>query len=372
MSGSGKVIAVDSLSLPAGHRRHRAWRTWLRYITGGIWLALVLYYGARSLWTAREGPAHLVVYAFSTQEELFTQSILPAFEESWEAETGRELTIDAVFGPSATLAGQIVLGAPADVALFSNAHHVTYLRLGKMIDQDTQPHVIGGTPMVIVTRPGNPLELHDFSDLARPGLRLIHASPRSSGGGEWAVLAEYGSAQRATDDDAAAAAQLRATWSNVRLLAPSARTAITLFELGDGDALVTYEQDALLAQERGVPLEIVIPPRTIIAQPVAVIVDHNVTRAEQPAAEAFVRYLLSAEGQQQFAHYYQRPVNGVGAPFPPLQDPFTVEDLGGWTQAHQQIVKALWQDEIEPRLDLETTPQLLGPGTPAADNGRDR
>jgi sulfate transport system substrate-binding protein len=251
----------------------------------------------------------LVVYAFSTQEEVLTQSILPAFEAAWEAETGRDLTIEAMFGPSGTLAGQINLGAPADVALFSNEQHVNWLKIGQQVRWETHPVVVSTTPLVIVTRPGNPAGIVEFRDLAQPGLRLLHADPHSSGAGDWAVLAEYGSALRAepvpelvegrdealleSGDQAAAQTQLEAIWHNVRLLAPSARATLTLFELGAGDTLVTYEHDAYLALARGVPLEIVVPPRTTVAHHVAVIVDSNVTPAERPVAQAFVNFLLT-------------------------------------------------------------------------------
>ena len=134
-----------------------------------------------------------------------------------------------------------------------------------------------------------------------PACRLLHADPRSSGAGEWALLAEYGSALPGIGRPCSTPgrqAQLQAIWRNVRLLGASARATMTLFELGAGDAFVTYEQDALLAQERGVPLEIVVPSRTIVARHVAVIVDGNVLPGEVPMAQAFVEYLLSDAGQQ--------------------------------------------------------------------------
>ena len=107
---------------------------------------------------------------------------------------------------------------------------------------------------------------------------MLHADPRSSGAGQWAVLAEYGSALRDPGDHAdSQTMQLLGIWRNVRLLGASARATMTLFELGAGDAFVTYEHDALLAQARGVSLEIVVPSHTIVAQHVAVIVDDNVT-----------------------------------------------------------------------------------------------
>jgi len=106
--------------------------------------------------------------------------------------------------------------------------------------------------------PGQPARHPRLRLLAQPGLRLVHADPRSSGGGDWALLAEYGSALLESGDEQAASQQLRDIWANVRQISPSARQALTLFELGDSDALVTYEQDALLALERGVALEVVV------------------------------------------------------------------------------------------------------------------
>jgi sulfate transport system substrate-binding protein len=335
------------------------WRRLAGWGLGITVLIIVAFYAGQAIFAKDHGPVRLVIYAFSTQEEVLTQGIFPAFERAWEAETGRDLTLEGVFGPSGTLAGQINLGAPADVALLSNEQHVAWLKVGRQVRQETRPLVVSVTPMVIVTRPGNPAGITDFADLAQPGLRLLHADPRTSGAGDWALLAEYGSILLESDNQAAARAQLETIWHNVCLLAPSARAALTLFELGAGDALVTYEQDARLALARGVPLEIVIPPRTIIAQHVAVVVDANVTAAEGPVARAFVNYLLSNTGQQTFTQYYLRPADLKSDAFPALAQPFTAEDLGGWSRAYTELVESLWQMEIEPRLELEPAPQLL-------------
>jgi len=304
------------------------------------------------------------VYAFSTQEEGLTQRLFPAFERAWEAETGQDLTIEGVFGASGTLAGQINLGAPADIAVFSNAEHVNWLKLGKRVRRDCEPMIIGCTPMIIAARPGNPLDIASYGDLAQPGLSLLHADPRSSGAGEWGVLAEYGSALLPSGDQATARQQIKAIWQNVRLLAPSARAAMSLFELGAGDALVTYEQDALRAQGRGVDLEIVIPARTVVAQHAAVVVDGNVTRAERPAAEAFIAYLLGDAGQEILIESRMRSPDCRGSGFAVLAQPFTAEDLGGWSAARLQLVEGLWRSEIEPSLHLEMFPKMPGAGEP--------
>jgi sulfate transport system substrate-binding protein len=345
-------------------RRWLKHANWLRLARGALavpLLAAAAFYGWTALSNA-QGPVHLQVYAFSTQEEALSQGIYPAFERAWEAETGRDLTIEGVFGASATLAGQINLGAPADVAIFSNAQHVTHLKVGRRVRGNTEPLMVAQTPMVIVTRPGNPWQIDSFEDLAQPGLRLLHADPRSSGAGQWAVLAESGSALLETGDPAAAGDRLMSIWQNVHLLGTSARSAMALFELGAADAFVTYEQDALLALERGTDLHVVVPQRTIIAQHVAVLVDDNIKLYERAAAQAFVQYLAGPEAREIWVQYHIRPATNGGEAFAPLAQPFTVDDLGGWSTAYAELIEGLWMAEIEPLVELRAGPSLLDLG----------
>ena len=341
--------------------RDRDWRRRAGSILGLALLFAVVIYGQIAS-SSTHAPIGMRVYALSTLEEALTESIFPAFEEAYEAETGRELAIEGVFGPSGTLAGQINLGTPADVAILSNARHVTELKFGRVVRRRTQPEVLGYTTMVIVVRPGNPAGISEFADLAQPGLRLLHPDPRSSSAGEWAALAEYGSAFLASNDREAAAKQLEAIWRNLQLLGPSAQATMTLFELGACDAFVTYEHDARLAQERGTPLEVVMPSRTIFASHVVVVVDRNVTPAERPVVQAFIDYLLSDAGQQTLRRYHVRPAEADNDLSPTPDLAFTVEDLGGWTQVYTRLVEGLWQKEVESRLDSEPAPRLLDAG----------
>lgn len=321
-------------------------------------IGIVLYYSGQALFGGTRSQVELVVYGFSTQEEAFSHLIFPAFEQNWEAKNGQDLIIEGVFGPSGTLANQILLGAPADVAILSNVRHATWLEAGQLLDQDVPAEIIGYTPMVIVTRPGNPADIKGFADLAQPGVRLLHAEPGQSGAGDWAILAEYGSSYLDGGDRATAEAQLKAIWNNVKLLGSSARATLTLFELGTGDALVTYEQDALLALDRGVPLEIVMPAHTIIAQHTAVVVSANTSSREKAAAEDFVHYLVSEKGQRMLAQYHMRPAGIDTGSFTKIIEPFTVEDLGGWPQAHHDLIEGLWQRQIAPELETRLLPKV--------------
>jgi len=302
---------------------------------------------------------HLSVYAFSTQEEVLAQGIFPAFEQAWEADTGMDVVIEGVFGPSGTLAEQIVLGAQADIAIFSNQRHVDWLKMSKCVDQDNNQVMITSSPLVILTRPGNPFGISEFVDLAQPGIQLLHADPGSSGAGEWGLLAEYGNAYLEEGSQKLAESRLRNTWRNVKLLGSSARVTLDLFELGAGDAIITYEQEALLAQGRGVPLELILPKRTILTRHYAVIVDDNITFIERPLAEAFLAFIQSEEGQQILSQYYFRSATGESDLLPVLDQPFTEEDLGGWSQAYETIIENYWKTEIELGLELESGTSFL-------------
>jgi sulfate transport system substrate-binding protein len=191
---------------------------------------------------------------------------------------------------------------------------------------------------------------------------LIHEDPRSSGVAEWAVLAEYGTAYLESGDQAVAKAQLQAIWRNVRLLSPSARSAVSLFELGAGDAYITYEQDARLTLARGVPLEIVLPSHTIVSRPVAIAVDENISQSEMDMVQAFMAFMVSEGGQRIFNQYHLRPVDLDSQVYPPISHPFTEEHLGGWSSAYSELVEKVWQAEIEPNLELETLPVELNLG----------
>ena len=259
-------------------------------------------------------PQTIVVYGFSIEKEVITEEIFPAFQAYWREQAGQGVTFQSVFTGSEELTETIVGGAPADVAILSNEQHAVWLHVNDLVETDwhTFPHegVVSRSPLVIVVRPGNPMGIEDWADLARPGVRLVHCDPRTSGGGQWALLAEYGSALLDEGNGSAEAAQeqLRDIWANVVVLRPSCKEALREFLFGAGDALVTYEQNALLAQARGAALEIVMPPSTIMSEHMAVVVDKNVKPWERKVVESFVAFLWSEVAQEAFTRYYFRAV----------------------------------------------------------------
>jgi sulfate transport system substrate-binding protein len=301
----------------------------------------------------------IVVYGFSVQEEVMTQDILPAFRSHWREQTGQEVNFQTVFTSSEEITEAIIGGARADVALLSNEQHAVWLRINDCVETDwhTFPNqgIISRSPMVIVVRSGNPLGIEDWADLTDPGVKLIQADPYASGGAQWALLAEYGSSLMLTGGSKEmACAQLRGIRANVIAAPASSREAFRQFVFGTGDALVTYEQDALLAQARGATLEIVVAPTTLVSEHSAVIVDCNVKPWERDVVEAFVDFLWSEDAQRAFTRYYFRAVtdeafNDAVPEFHSIERSFTVQDLGGWGRAYPEVIHGAWTEQFTQR-----------------------
>lgn len=298
----------------------------------------------------------IVVYGFSIEEEVITEEVFPAFQTYWQERTGQEISFRSVFTGSEQLAEAIIEGASADVAILSNEQHAVWLHINDLVETDWHAFPNGGivsrSPLVIVVRPGNPLGIEDWTDLTHPGVELVHPDPHMSGGAQWALLAEYGPALLDEDGSPdAAREQLRDIWANVIATPSSSREALRQFVFGVGDALVTYEQDALLARARGAALEVVIPRSTVVSEHVVVIVDQNVKSWEREAVEAFVTFLWSEEAQRSFTGYYFRAVtdealNEAVPEFHKIERPFTVQDLGGWGKAYPEIIHGIWQELV--------------------------
>ena len=308
----------------------------------------------------REPPRQIiVVHGFSVQEEVMTEEVFPAFQAYWQEQKGQEVTFQSIFTGSEEIADEIIGGALADVAILSNEQHAVWLRINDCVETDwtTLPYqgTVSRSPIVIVVRPDNPLGIKDWADLTTPGVELIHPDPNTSGGAQWALLAEYGSSLLLNDGSKEMAyEQLRGIWANVIATPASSREAFRQFMFGTGDALVTYEQDALLAQARGATLDIVAPRSTLVSEHSAVIVDCNVKPWEREVVEAFVDFLWSEEAQRAFTHYYFRAVtdealNEAVPEFHNIERPFTVQDLGGWASAYPEIIQGVWREQLSER-----------------------
>jgi sulfate transport system substrate-binding protein len=145
---------------------------------------------------------------------------------------------------------------------------------------------------------------------------------------------------------------LRAIWKNVISTPGSAREARTTFELGNGDALITYELEALLMKEAHAPIEVVTPQATIFSEHPAVVIDKNITAAKRAVIDAFMEYLWSDEAQEAFVkfHFYSSTndtFNEANKAFGHIEMPFTIEYFGGWTKAFPEVIEGVFRDQVQ-------------------------
>jgi sulfate/thiosulfate transport system substrate-binding protein len=308
------------------------------------------------------GGINITLYAFSIMREPLEKAIYPAFSAKWRQEHGQEVSFTSSFAGSETITNQILQGAGADIAILSIERDAERLRQGGAVTSDwhalPQHGILNMTPFIILVRRGNPKGVRDFADLAKPGVKLIHPDPVSSGGAQWSVLAIYGSElmkskkQTGEPDQARALHTLQAVWRNVISTPGSAREARTQFETGFGDALITYELEGLLMREAKAPVEIILPESTVFSEHPAVVVDRNVSGSERPVVDAFMQFLWSEEAQRAFVRYHFRAVtdqalNQANPEFAQIQMPFKVDFFGGWGKAYPEVIERIWRDQVQ-------------------------
>src|SRR5689334_22685623 len=151
------------------------------------------------------GDITVTLYGFSIMKESLEKAIYPGFINNWKQQHGQEVRFQSSFAGSETVTNQILRGAPAHIAILSIERDAQRLKEGGLVTSDWHSYpakgIVNKTPFVIIVRRGNPKGIHDFADLALPGVRLIHPDPISSGGAQWSILAMYGSALKKTETE---------------------------------------------------------------------------------------------------------------------------------------------------------------------------
>ncbi len=296
---------------------------------------------------ANQAPVKLILGAYTTPREAY-RKIIPLFQAEWKKKTGQDVTFEESYQASGTQSRAIVEGFEADIAALSLEADIDRITKAGLITHDwkSKAHdgMISTSIVVFAVRKGNPKNIRDWADLAKPGIEVLTPNPKTSGGAQWNILALYGAALRGyvdgvpKGDEAAAADFLKAVLKNVTVMDKGARESVTTFEKGIGDVLITYENEVLVGQQAGADYEMITPRSSILIEnPVAVVdayVDKHGTRA---AAEAFVDFLFTKEAQEVFARYGLRSIDpevaqATTAQYPPVADLFTIKDFGGWAQ----------------------------------------
>src|SRR6185295_9300374 len=281
--------------------------------------------------------------AYSTPREAYGK-LISAFKSTWKDEhDGQEVIFQESYDGSTLQASRVVSGYEADVVALSLGPDVDQIADAGLITHDWTTEADGGmvTTSVVVfdVRPGNPLGIKDWNDLAKPGVEVLTPDPASSGGARWNLVSAWGSALRGyggvtKGDEPGATTLMQGVLGNVLAYDSSARKSIQNFEDGNGDVAITYENEALTAQAAGKEDEAVYPPSSVLIENPVTVVDKNVDKhCVREVAEAFVEYLHSDEAKQIFADAGYRStdlatVQKGGGDFPAIEDLWDVDEFG--------------------------------------------
>jgi len=291
----------------------------------------------------------LLNVSYDPTRELY-QDYGRAFAKYWKAKTGDDVTVKTSHGGSGKQARAVVDGLDADVVTLGLAYDIDeiadkarVLPAGwqKRLPHNSAPYT---STIVFLVRRGNPKGIKDWDDLVKPGVAVIASNPKTSGGARWSYLAAYGFALKKYGSDARAREYITTLYRNVPVLDAGARGSTTTFvERGIGDVLLSWENEAVLARKELGPdkFEIVTPAVSILAEPPVAVVDKVVDRkGTRAAAQAYLDYLYSPEGQDIIGQHHFRPTDPAAAAKYAGQfgrvNLFTIDQVfGGWTVAQK-------------------------------------
>src|SRR3954468_10504757 len=278
------------------------------------------------------GGGSLDVVGYSTPEAVYQEALEPAFEKTSQ---GEGVSFSNSFGASGDQSRAVVAGQPASVVHFSQAGDMERLvEEGELVSKNWEDNKYKGiatnSVVVILTRKGNPEGIKSFKDIEDKGVDVVTPNPFSSGSARWNIMAVYGAALEEGDSPDQALEAGKTVLEQTVAQPGSGRDAFSAFSQGEGDVLLTYENEAIKAEKEGEDVEYVIPPTTLqIETPIAV-----TQEAPEPQAENFLKWMWSDEGQEIWAENGYRPVN------PKLVDPkefpepekalFKIAKFGGW------------------------------------------
>lgn len=327
----------------SANRRH------ILSVVGSLALTATVTLGALAPSLAHAKDIQLLNVSYDPTRELY-QEYNKAFSTYWKAKTGDNVTIKASHGGSGKQARSVIDGLDADVVTLALAYDVDAVAEKGLLKSEWQKRLkLNSAPYtstyIFLVRKGNPKGVKNWDDLIKPGVSVITANPKTSGGARWGYLAAYGFAlKQPGGTDEKAKAFTKKVFENVPVLDSGARgSTVTFAERGVGDVLLAWENEAHLAlKEFGADkFDIVYPPVSILAEPPVSVVDKVVDkRGTREVANAYLEHLYSPEGQEIAARNFYRPTDAKVAAkyaknFPKIKL-FTIDDtFGGWTKAQK-------------------------------------
>jgi sulfate/thiosulfate transport system substrate-binding protein len=301
--------------------------------------------------SSSSGGGKLDVVGYSTPESVYQEDLEPAFEKT---SAGSGVSFSNSFGASGDQSRAVVAGQPASVVHFAQAGDMERLvEEGGLVSKNWEKQPYGGiaqdSVVVITVRKGNPKGIHSLDDVLSKDVDVVTPNPFSSGAARWNIMAVYGTLINEGKSPDQALEGVKTLLEKTTAQPGSARDALAAFTQGEGDVLLGYENEAIKAENEGEDVEHIVPPSTILIEtPIAV-----TTSAPEPAAEDFLKFIWSDEGQEIWAENGYRPVNPKlvdPKQFPTPKELFKISQFGGWGKVNDEF----FDDETGSVAKIET------------------
>jgi sulfate/thiosulfate transport system substrate-binding protein len=281
------------------------------------------------------GGGKLNLVAYSTPQQVYS-ALIPQFNATAD---GKGVSVKQSYGASGSQSRAVIAGQPADVVEFSLEPDMSKLVDAGLVASDWNSGqykgIITDSVVVLVVRKGNPKHITGWDDLVKPGIKVVTPNVFSSGSAKWNLMAAYGAQIKQGKTPAEALAFVKAMLKNTVAQPESGSKATEAFVGGTGDVLISYENEAIKAQQGGADVDYVTPDQTILIEnPVAV------TKSAPASAQKFVSFLYTDAAQKTFAKYGYRPVVAADldkSQFPTPKTLFTIDDLGGWSNVNSEF-----------------------------------
>jgi sulfate transport system substrate-binding protein len=289
------------------------------------------------------GGQKVSIVAYSVPKPAY-DSLQTAFAAT---DKGKGVTFDASYGASGDQSRAVANGQKADYVSFSIEPDMTRLvpdLVGEDWNTSATKGVISDSVVVFAVRKGNPKGIKSWDDLVKPGVSVVTPDPGSSGSAKWNLLGAYAHGFANGGGEAGGLDFVKKLNANIKSKPESGSKATQTFLNGTGDVLLSYENEAIAARQKGQELDYVVPDDSILIE-----IDAAVTKSASQAAKDFLAYAASADGQKVFASKGFRPViegvavgtvegaNDPANPFPAVKTLTKISDLGGWSSVNKKF-----------------------------------
>jgi sulfate/thiosulfate transport system substrate-binding protein len=276
--------------------------------------------------------------------------IIPLFTAEWEQKHGQKVNVKESYGGSGSQTRAVIDGLEADVVNLALELDTNKIEKAGLIDKGWQKKlpnesIVTRSVVALSYRDGNPKGIKAWDDLVKPGVEVITANPKTSGGARWNFLAVYGAGKQKLKDDTKTKDYIQKFYQNAKILTKDARESTEIFaKQNQGDVLLNYENEVILAEQEGDKIPFVVPTDINISidAPVAVVDANAKKHGTAAVAKAFAEFLFTAPAQKEFAKLGFRPIlPEIEAEFkdrfPKVEKLLTAKDFGSWSDIQSQF-----------------------------------